>query len=411
MRIGTVVRVLAGDALVHLEEVAVALPNRLLAVASDRRGEVEVDAVLERADAAALVDHGLGVAAGDVARDEVAERRVLLLEVVVALVLGDVGRRAGLVVVTGHPDAAVVAQRLGHEGQLRLELVARRDAGRVDLGVAGVGEQGALAVGPPGSGDVGGHRVGGQVVHVAVAAGGQHDGMSRVGVHLAGEHVANHDALRRAVLGDDVEHVGAVVKRDLAGSDLACEGLVGAEQELLAGLAAGVERAAYLGATERAVGQQTAVLAGEGHTLGRALVDDVDRDLCEPIDVCLTGPVVAALHRVVEEAIHRVAVVSIVLRTVDAALGSDRVGSSRRVVEGEDLDVVTEFCERSSRRGACEAGSDDDDVEFSLVRRVDELDRELMVVPFVLDRAVGDLGVEGDHQPFSSVSIAYEPGV
>jgi hypothetical protein len=55
--------------------------------------------------------------------------------------------------------------------------------------------------------------------------------------------------------------------------------LVGAEQELLAGLAAGVERAAHLRAAERAVGEQAAVLAGERHALGDALVDDVHADL------------------------------------------------------------------------------------------------------------------------------------
>ena len=62
---------------------------------------------------------------------------------------------------------------------------------------------------------------------------------------------------------------------DRAGVDLPAERLVGAEQELLAGLAAGVEGARHLGAAERAVVEQAAVLAGEGHALGHALVDDV----------------------------------------------------------------------------------------------------------------------------------------
>ena len=405
-----VVRVLAGDALVHLEQVAVALPNGLLAVACDRRSEVEVDAVLERADAAALVDHGLGVAARHIARDEVAERRVLLLEEVVALVLRDLGRRAGFVAVTGHPDAAVVAQRFRHEGQLRLELVGGRDAGRVDLGVAGVGEQGALAMGPPRCGDVGGHRVGGEVVHVAVTAGGEHDGMRRVGVHLACEHVAHDDALRLAVLGDDIEHVGAVVQRDLATLDRAGKGLVGAEQELLAGLTPGVEGTAHLGATERAVGEQAAVLTGERHTLRSALVDDVDRYLGEAVHVGFTGPVVAPLHGVVEEAIDRVAVVAVVLRRVDAALSSDRVGTTGGVVEGEDLHVVAELGERGGGRRTGKTGADDDDLELSLVGRVDQLHVELVVVPLVLDGTFRDLCVE-HHHGHSPYSRLYWPGV
>ena len=44
--------------------------------------------------------------------------------------------------------------------------------------------------------------------------------------------------------------------------------LVGAEQQLLAGLAPGVERAGHLRAAEGAVVEQAAVLPGEGHALG-----------------------------------------------------------------------------------------------------------------------------------------------
>ena len=72
-----------------------------------------------------------------------------------------------------------------------------------------------------------------------------------------------------------------------AEADLAGHLLVGAEQQLLAGLAAGVERAADLGAAEAAVVEQAAVLAGEGHALGDHLVDDVHRHLGEPVDVRL----------------------------------------------------------------------------------------------------------------------------
>ena len=103
------------------------------------------------------------------------------------------------------------------------------------------------------------------------------------------------------------------------------ERLVGAEQQLLTGLAAGVERARHLRAAERPVVEQAAVLAGERHALGDALVDDVDADLGQPVDVGLTGAEVAALHGVVEEALDAVAVVLVVLRRVDAALRGDAV--------------------------------------------------------------------------------------
>ena len=63
------------------------------------------------------------------------------------------------------------------------------------------------------------------------------------------------------------------------GSYLAHEGRVGADQELLAGLATGVEGARHLSSSEGPVIQQAPVVTGERDSLGGGLVDDVDRDL------------------------------------------------------------------------------------------------------------------------------------
>ena len=77
--------------------------------------------------------------------------------------------------------------------------------------------------------------------------------------------------------------------------DLAFERLIGAEQKLLAGLAARVEGARDLRAAEGAVGERAAVFAREGHALRDALVDDVDADLRQAIDVGFARAEVAAL--------------------------------------------------------------------------------------------------------------------
>jgi hypothetical protein len=209
-----------------------------------------------------------------------------------------------------------------------------------------------------------------------------------------------------AVLGHQLEHVGTGVQLDGAGLHLARERLVGAEQQLLTGLAPGVEGAADLGATEGAVGEQAAVLASERDPLRGALVDDLVRDLREPVDVRLAGAVVAALHGVVEETEDRVAVAVVVLGGVDPALGGDRVRTARRVVEGEDLHLVAQLTHRGGGRGPGQAGPDDDHLELALVVRVDQLHRELVVVPHALEGAVGDLRVE-QHR----VSSLFGPGV
>ena len=302
------VGVLARDPLVHVEQVAVLLRDGLGAHPLEGVGEVEVDAAAEvadlGADAAALVADVLGLTARDVARHEVAERGVDPLEVVVAVLLGDLARV--LLAVGGvlrHPDAAVVAQRLRHERQLALVLAGHGDAGRVDLRVAGVAEVGALAVRAPRRGDVAAHRVGREVEDVAVAAGREHDGVGEVRLDLAGDEVAGDDAAGLAVDDDDLEHLVAAEHLHRAGRDLALERLVGADEQLLARLAAGVERARDLDAAEGAVVEQAAVLAGEGHALRDALVDDVGADLGEAVDVRLARAVVAALDGVVEEAV------------------------------------------------------------------------------------------------------------
>ena len=197
---------------------------------------------------------------------------------------------------------------------------------------------------PVGGGDVAADGVGREEVDVAVAAGGEQDGVGGVRLDLAGDQIAgDDDPARPAVDDDEVEHLGARVHLDIAGADLPLERLVGAEQELLAGLAAAVEGARDLGAAEGAVVEQAAVFAGEGHALGDALVDDVDADFGEAVDVGLASAEVAALDGVVEEPPDAVAVVLVVLGGVDAALGGDGVGAARAVLVAEGLDVVAQL--------------------------------------------------------------------
>ena len=94
---GDDVRVLAGDALVDLEEVAVALLDDRAPEPLDRLREVEVDAVLQRTDPATGVDLALDRTRRDVTRHEVAERRVAAFEEVVAVLDRDLVRGARVV--------------------------------------------------------------------------------------------------------------------------------------------------------------------------------------------------------------------------------------------------------------------------------------------------------------------------
>ncbi len=364
--------------------------------------EVEVDAAAARAHAAAVVARLLRGPGRDVARGEVAERRVLPLEVVVAIVLGDLARRlVAVLLLLRHPDPAVVAERLGHERQLRLVVARLRDARRVDLRVAGVGEVGALLVRLPVRRDAAALRVRREVEHVDVAAGAEQHRVADVGADLAGHEVADRDPLGLAVHDHEVEHLGAREQLHRPRLDLPGERGVRAEEELLPRLAARVEGAGDLGAAEGAGVEIAGVVAGERDALRHALVDDVVAHLREPPDVRLTRAEVAALDGVVEEPVDAVAVVRVVLRGVDAALGGDAVRAAGAVLVAERLHVVPELAQRRRGRRAGQAGADHEDLVLPLVRGVHQLQLEAVLVPRVLDATGRCLSVEDHDVPLT----------
>ena len=93
MRIGTLIGIFVRDALIHLEQVAVALANFVRAEALDRVGEIEIHAQAVLADAAAFIAHRFGVARSDIARNQIAEARIAALQIIVALVFRNLVRR------------------------------------------------------------------------------------------------------------------------------------------------------------------------------------------------------------------------------------------------------------------------------------------------------------------------------
>src|SRR6266446_8667818 len=287
--------------------------------------------------------------------------------------------------------------RLRHERELRLVLARLRDAGGMDLCEARVAEQRAPAMGAPDGGAIGGLRIGGEVEHVAVATGGQHHDVTHMRLDGAGLEVARDDAARLAVDDDQVEHLAARMHRHRSGGDLALEGLVRAEQQLLPRLAAGVERPLDLDPAEGAGLEQATVVASERHALCDALVDDVHAHLRQAVGVGLAGAEVAALHGVVEEAEDAIAVVPVVLGRVHPALGRDGMSAARGVVEREALHAVALLPESGGRGGPGEARADDQDSVLAPVGGIHQLHLEAAAVPFLFDRSRRDSGFGYGH--------------
>jgi len=106
------------------------------------------------------------------------------------------------------------------------------------------------------------------------------------------------------------------------------------------------------------------------------------------------APEVPALDRVVEQPQHRIAVVLVVLGGVDAALGGDRMGPARTVLDTEGLDVVALFGQGGRGRGPGQAGADDNDRELAAIRRVDQFAGKAVVIPFLRQISGRNAGIE-----------------
>ena len=166
-------------------------------------------------------------------------------------------------------------------------------------------------------------------------------------LEFAGNEVAGDDTLGFTVDDYEVEHLITRIALDGTGGNLAVQGGIGTEQELLAGLSTGIESTAHLDTSEGTVGKVAAVFAGERNALGNTLVDDGCTDFRKTIYVGFTGTIVSTLDGIVEKAVDGVVVVLIVLCSVDTSLGCDGMGPAGGVADAENLDVVTKFTEGS----------------------------------------------------------------
>ena len=338
------VGVVVGDFLVHLEEVAILLLHNIAPKAVDSVSKVEVDSQSRGAYAIARVAAFLGGSAGHIAWHEVAESGVAALKVVVAVFLGDVERAFlaatdgfGIFFLLGHPYAAVVAEALAHEGELRLVVAMHGDTCGVNLHIAGVGEGSTAAMAHPCGRAITVHSVGAEVIDIAIAARAKHHGMSCIAFQLASGEVADNNAAGASLFHYEIHHLCALVQHYGATGYFATQSSVSTQQQLLPRLPTGVECSGDLCAAEGAVVEQSAVIARKGYSLRHALVNNVAADLCQAVDVGLASAVVASLDGIFEEAFHAVAIVLVVFGGIDASLRGDGVCATGGILNAEDV--------------------------------------------------------------------------
>ena len=264
----------------------------------------------------------------------------------------------------------------------------------MDLGVAGIGKGGTTLVGAPGRGDIAATGIGGEVEDIAIAAGTEQHGIGCMALDFSRDEVAGDDPLGMPIDENKVEHLRVLVHLHPAKSNLGAQRGIGSEEKLLSGLAPCVEGSGNLGSSKGTVGQLSAVFSGKGYSLGDAFIDDIAADLGEAIDIGLAGAKIPALDGVVKKTPDTVTIVLVVLGGVDAPLGGDAVGAEGAVLKTEAINLVTEFRKGSGGGGSGEPRSDNNDVEFPFVGRIDQLRVVLEVGPLLLERTGWDFSVE-----------------
>ena len=116
------------------------------------------------------------------------------------------------------------------------------NAGGMNLGEARITKKGAAFVSAIGGGDVATARVGRKKKNIAVTAGRKNNGVAGESTDFPRAKVAGDDSLGVTINQHEIEHLGLGEHFHRAERDLPAEGLIGPEQKLLAGLAAGVKR-------------------------------------------------------------------------------------------------------------------------------------------------------------------------
>ena len=137
--------------------------------------------------------------------------------------------------------------------------------------------------------------------NVPIATGAQHNRVSGMSFNFSAYQITGDNSLGMTVHHHHVQHFSAGKHLYLSCGHLAHQCTIGAQQQLLSGLAPGIKGSRNLGAAKGAVGQQAAVIPGKGDALGHALIDDVVADLGQTMYIGFTGTEVAPFDRIVKK--------------------------------------------------------------------------------------------------------------
>jgi len=220
------------------------------AVALNGIGIIEVHRLLAATYTIAGIATLFGSTAGHVSGYQVAKGRVATLQIVVTFLFRNISCFAGVVLLFGHPDTTVVAERFTHQGEFALVVATYRNTSGVNLRKARIAKEGTFFMGFPCGCYVATHGVCAQVKYVAIATAAQQYGVAKVAFQFTAYQITGNDTTGFAVYHYHIQHFVAVVHGYVAQCYLAFQCTVGSQQQLLTRLAGSIKRTLYLCTTK-----------------------------------------------------------------------------------------------------------------------------------------------------------------
>src|SRR6056300_1560633 len=116
--------------------------------------------------------------------------------------------------------------------------------------------------------------------------------------------IANHDPFGMSIYKNQVLHFRSGIHFNVPEPNLATQGLVSSEEELLTCLSTRVEGSGNLRPTKRSVGKITAVFPRKRNPLSHALVDDLTTHLSQSVHIGFSCSEITAFDGVVKQTMH-----------------------------------------------------------------------------------------------------------
>ena len=124
------------------------------------------------------------------------------------------------------------------------------------------------------------------------------------------------------------------------------------------------------------------------------MINNIAADLGQPVYISFPGSEIAAFDCIIEKPPVAVAIVLVIFGSIDPSLGCNAVCTARSILNAVAFDVIAQLCQRCCSRTTGKAGSYNNDLKFSFIGGVDQLELKLVSIPFIRKRPPGNFCIQ-----------------